>query len=160
MLLALVAHWNTDVVLVEDEIEGAGKALLVVPVPDFASQICRFNSGSNVALTFLKGKSNGAGQASSSKGVPGIAVVTYSHTDVISIEEGSISAFKTDLVVVKSFAERIGSWDEGVGVPHTLALVHNVTGVASSALSSLLVPDSAFVRNGGADIIGVGEESN
>ena len=60
---------------------------MVVPVPDFAAQIGRFNSGSNVALTLLKGKSNGAGQASSSKGVPGVAVVTYGHTEIFSVEE-------------------------------------------------------------------------
>ena len=64
------------------------------------------------------------------------------------------------MVAVECFAERIGSWDEGVGVPNALALVHDVAGVASSALSGLLVPDSAVVRNGGADAIGIGEESD
>lgn len=160
MLFALITHWNTDVVLIEDEIEGAGQALLVVPVPDFATQIGRFNSRSNIALAFLKGKSNGAGQTCSSKGIPCVAVVTYSHTDVFSVEEGSISACKAGLVAVECFAERIGGWDEGVGIPHALALVHNVTSVASSAFSSLLVPDSAVVRNGCADVISVGEESD
>jgi len=111
-------------------------------------------------LAILKRESHGASQAISGKCVPGVAVVTDCNANIFCVEERSISACEAGLIAVKSFAERISSWDEGVGISDALALVDYVASVASCAISSLFVPVSAVIGNWCAYSIGVGEESD
>lgn len=72
----------------------------------------------------------------STEGVPSIAVVTDWHTNSFCVEVGPFGASSTDVGVVPLFAERVGGWDEWVGVLHTLTVsVENVSMIARETKS-------------------------
>ena len=125
----MIADGNTDSVNVENPVFRAFNADLIIPVPDFAAQIRRVDVGSQVALSIFEDVSTVAAKTSSGKGIPGVAVVTDRGTDTIGIEKGSVRAGKAD-GLVESFAERVFSGNEGVGVSDALSLIDDVSGVA------------------------------
>jgi hypothetical protein len=153
---ALVGNRSADLVGVEEPSLGAGKALLVVPIPGSASGVRGLGviGGREDASTILKVVSLEAGKASASA-IRRSTLIGDGGADLVGVEDPVLGAGETDLIVPIPGGT---SGISGLGVVRRREYTGSVLKIISleaGQAGSLVVVGSTLIGNGHTDIVSI-----